>query len=83
MILLIIVGCVMLISGFIFLSGEKNVRKVNAALTNIFNKVVVKSDDFFLSKRVGTAICLILIGLFCLFIAYWISEMAPPGFSIF
>ena len=83
MVLLIIVGCVCLAVGIIFLSGEENVRKVNNALTNLFNKVVIRSDDFFLTKRVGTGLCLLLVGIFCLAMAYWIKVMAPPGFSAF
>jgi len=83
MVLLIITGTLAIFAGIVFFSGEKNVRKVNSILSNLFNKTIARTDEFFLRKRIGTGICLILIGLFCLFIAYWIRVMAPPGFKIF
>ena len=83
MVLLIVAGCVCILGGVIFLSGKETIRKLNAAFTNFFNKVMVRSDEFFLTKRVGTGICLLLVGLFCLFMAYWVKVMAPPGFHIF
>ena len=83
MVILIIAGCVCLIAGIIFLSGEKNVRNLNTAFTNFFNKVMVRSDEFFLTRRIGTGICLLLVAVLCLLMAYWVKVMAPPGFSIF
>ena len=80
MIFLIFAGIVSIISGIIFLSGEKNVRATNRAISELFNKVVVSLDEFLLRQRVGSAICLLVAGLICLFIAYWIYMMAPPGF---
>jgi uncharacterized membrane protein HdeD (DUF308 family) len=79
MILLIIAGIVSLISGVIFLSGEKNVHAVNAALSKLINTVVVDIDEFLLKARVGTGICLIMVGIVCLFIAYWIKVKLPVG----
>jgi hypothetical protein len=83
MVLLIVAGSVCLLGGIIFLSGRENINKFNTSFTNFFNKVMVKSDDFFIEKRVGTGISLLLAGLFCLLMAYWVKKMAPPNFHIF
>lgn len=79
MILLIITGVVALLSGILFLSGEKNLRSLSDRSAQSFNKVIGKIDDFMISKRVGAGICFILAGLFCLFMAYWLFVMAPKA----
>ena len=83
MVLLIIAAGVTFIAGVIFLSGEKNVRAVNNSLSTMFNKTVFSIDEALLKYRVGTGICLLAIGLFCAFMAYWLNVMAPSGFRIF
>ena len=75
MVLFIIAGCICILVGIIFLSGENNARRVNAAFTNLVNKVMIRSDEFFLTKRIGTGIILLLVGLFCFFMAYWLKVM--------
>ena len=80
---LIIVGILVILAGLIFLSGEKNVRAVNKGLTSAINKTVFNIDEVLLKYRVGTGLCLLLIGLFCLFIAYYVKVMAPHGVKIF
>lgn len=84
MITLAIIGIIALLAGVLFLSGEKNLRSMSERSSQTFNKVVGKIDEFVISKRVGTGICLILSGLFLLFIAYWIYVMAPQaGMKVF
>lgn len=84
MITLAIIGIIALLAGILFLSGEKNLRAMSESTSTAFNKVVGKIDEFVIGKRVGTGICLILAGLFILFIAYWIYVMAPQaGMKVF
>jgi len=82
MVLLIIAAAVTFIAGIIFLSGEKNVRAVNKSLSTTFNKTVFSIDEALLKHRISSAICLLAIGLFCAFMAYWLKVMAPPGFKV-
>ncbi len=83
MILLTIVGVIAFIAGLVFLSGEKNARAVNKTLTAILNKTMVSVDETVFKYRNAAGISLILVGLFCFFIAYWLNVAAPRGVKIF
>jgi hypothetical protein len=81
--LLIFAGIVTIIAGFIFLSGEHTINKVNEAMTQFMSGTVARLDRFFLKNRVGTGICLLLVGIMCLFVAYWLKNIAPPNLRVF
>ena len=76
MILLIVTGIICVLSGILFLSGEERIRTIDKRLSDVFNKVLLDTDAFFLKNRQGTGICLILLGALFFFIAYWVSVMA-------
>ena len=74
MVLLIIFGILTIACGLVFLAGEEKVKAINDFLNATINRVVINTDTFFLQNRVGTGICLILLGALFFFIAYWIFK---------
>lgn len=77
MVLLTVIGIISVLTGLLFLSGEKRLKAVDKKLSDSLNKIIVNTDAFFLKNRQGTGICLILLGVLFFFIAYWLYVRAP------
>jgi len=84
MLLLMLVGIISIILGIVFLSGYKPAKAVDDKLSKFLNKVIINLDTFMLKNRIGTGLCLLFIGAFCFFIAYWMKVMVvDKGIKIF